>query len=247
MTVALKGASSSHGSIPGQPEAQTRRCRPPRRARTQQSASTQVNASSLLARRCFPLSSAQINPIFGRIVATCIHRHMQSDRSVPAYALCGACLTRGKVVEISSVSFLPRRVAAGTCSFPAKPLSASCMERPASNSGGGFRKAVSSFGVTSRSSPLSAGPQAAVSMSFQLAVPPFMPRRHDPSRGESDGAQRLRHIVGWSFDLRLNLRHPQPERPRGAVVSSSGLECFARSERTERSRTKGAQSSFEDQ
>ncbi len=170
---ALAPAWSSCASIPGLARGRTRCRHPPKRARTQLSASPPVNASYLLVRDRISLSSTEINPIFGRIAATCVCGQMQSDRRVSAYALRGPCLARGKVVEIVECVVL----AATSCCWDLF-VSRQAVERELHGAPRIElrRRLQEGCGpVQGHIAMLTAdcGAQAAVSMSFQLAMPPL--------------------------------------------------------------------------
>lgn len=133
---------------------------------------------------------------------------------MPAYAFYGPCLARGLAVDVSECVVL----AATSCCwdlFVSRQAverelpEASCIamrERPQEDCGpnlGRIAKLTAECGA----------PQAAVSLSLQLVVPPFLFRRHDRSRGEADDlialALATHGVPELRFPAELRLRSLQ--------------------------------------
>lgn len=104
------------------------------------------------------------------------------------------------------------------------------------------------FWAASQSSPLSAGPQAAVPMSFQLVMPPILLRRHDrPGRARRRERARIygTQCAGTSFSGRITA--PLLVGLGMPVMSSFEPMRLARDRGTERIKNIRGANPFEDQ
>lgn len=133
---------------------------------------------------------------------------------MPAYAFYWPCLARGLAVDVSECVVL----AATSCCwdlFVSRQAverelpEASCITR-----GKGLRRTCDpNLGRIAKLTAECGAPQAAVSLSLQLVMPPFLFRRHDPSRGEADGlialALATHGVPELRFPAELRLRSLQ--------------------------------------